>query len=463
MRHFVKQGEIMPSKYHMTWVASGRRWMKKYQGQWYAISCKKLGVPETREASWKAANAWWEEQKRIADTAPPTETELRANAFRVYCMVQDWQVLDEDSRERLVDSLIGAGQYQKIKGQAEQLVAATVKAAPPDRLVKAQIEAWKTLLRSICQSGQMSEGRFDAYSRHIDKFADWIGEDTAIDAIDEARLEGYFNHLSIQVGAKKYSPHYAHTLLMTAKQFISRLAEMKLISTLGNIRSRRFRFNHSAPTKIETFTVEEIQQMLSVCDDFSERTKLYLLLMLNCGMYQNDIAELHRDEINWTKGTLTRARSKTREHRGPVVTYKLWPETLALLKKQRAKTGDLVLTTKDGNPLVRYWLEDGEMRRYDCIQAAWTVVAKRLKVRKMRLGMKHLRKTAASILGEHPQYKYYANHFLADSPRAVADRHYVIPSQTEFFAALDWLRGQILGTKNGKLPAEHLLDEQPQH
>ena len=58
--------------------------------------------------------------------------------------------------------------------------------------------------------------------------------------------------------------------------------------------------------------------------------------MLNCGMYQNDIAELHRDEVNWTKGTLTRARSKTRERHGPVVTYKLWPETFALLKKHRA-------------------------------------------------------------------------------------------------------------------------------
>ncbi len=56
--------------------------------------------------------------------------------------------------------------------------------------------------------------------------------------------------------------------------------------------------------------------------------------------------------------------------------------------------------------------------------------------RKSRLGMKHLRKTSASLLGEHPQYKFYANHFLADSPRSVADRHYVVPSQNEFFEAL---------------------------
>ena len=31
----------------------------------------------------------------------------------------DWESLDDDSRERLVDSLVGPGQYQKIKTQAE--------------------------------------------------------------------------------------------------------------------------------------------------------------------------------------------------------------------------------------------------------------------------------------------------------------------------------------------------------
>src|SRR5262249_22416095 len=156
-----------------------------------------------------------------------------------------------------------------------------------------------------------------------------------------------------------------------------------------------FRFNHSAAGEIETFTVEEVRAMLAACDGFSERTKLYILLMLNCGMYQNDIAELHRDELNWTAGTLTRARSKTRERKGPVVTYNLWPETVALLKKHRAKEGELVLTSEQGNPLVRYWLEDGAMRRYDLIHAGWTRLAEKLNMKKFRLGMKHLRKTSS--------------------------------------------------------------------
>ena len=299
----------------------------------------------------------------------------------------------------------------------------------------------------------MSEGRFDGYCRNIGKFTAWIGPEAAIDAIDEAKLEGFFNHLSLQIGAQKYSAGYAHTLMMTAKQFISRLAELRLIPLPGNIRSRRFRFNHSAPAKIEIFSIEEVRKLLAACEGFSERTKLYILLMLNCGMYQNDIAELHRDEVNWTKGTVARARSKTRERKGPVVTYRLWPETLYLLRKHRAKEGNLVLTTDEGNPLVRYWLEEGDCRRYDVIHSAWTRLAGKLGVRKIRLGMKHLRKTSASLLAQHPQYKFYANHFLADSPRTVADRHYVTPSDEEFFLAMEWLRGQVLGTASERREA----------
>ena len=442
----------MAKKLHMTWVPVSRRWRKAYKGKWYSVSCRQLNTEETKEASWKAANEWWERERGIADSAPPSEADLRANAFRVWSMVQDWQVLDEDSREKLVDSLVGAGQYQKIKAQAEAMIQTTVKAVPPNRTINAQVEAWRTLLRGICQSGQMSEGRFDAYCRNIRNFVEWIGAETAIDAIDEAKLEGFFNHLSMQVGTEKYSPNYAHTLMMTAKQFISRLAEMKLIPLPGNIRSRRFRFNHSAPAKIETFTVAELRSMLAACNGFSEKTKLYLLLMLNCGMYQNDIAELLAEEVNWSKGTVTRARSKTRERHGPVVTYKLWPETLSLLRKHRAK-GELALTTDEGKPLVRFWLEDGKMRRYDIIQSAWTRLAQKMGLKKIRLGMKHLRKTSASLLGQHPQYKFYANHFLADSPRTVADRHYVVPSDKEFFTALDWLRGQMLAAESSQLPA----------
>jgi len=432
----------------MTWVASGRRWVKKYAGQWHAVSCKKLGVAQTKEASARAANDWWEAKQKEIDLTPQeaTEEQRRINAFKVWSMVEDWKQLDEASRQRLVDTMLGAGQFARLKEQAEAVIGSALDPVKPDRTVKVHVAEWVKFLRSVCQGGQMSEGRYDAYARHVAVFEAWVGPGAAIDAIDEMKLEGYFTHLSVQVAAQKYSASYAHTLLMTARQLISRLAELKLITLPGNVRSRRFRFNHSAAAKIETFTHREVRDLLRSCDESgSERMKLYLLLMLNCGMYQNDIAELKKDEVNWSKGTVTRSRSKTRERNGPVVTYQLWPQTLGLLKKHRAQQGELALTSREGKPLVAYWLEGDKLRRYDNISSAWKRLAAKMKVKKIRLGMKHLRKTSATALGKHPQFKYYAMYFLADSPHGMDQKHYVKPSEAEFFEALAWLREELLG------------------
>lgn len=281
----------MAKRLHMTWVPGSRRWRKKYRGQWYAVSCRQLGCEETKEASWKLANEWWEKQQGIADSAPPTEEDRRSNAAKVWAMVEEWQQLDEPEREKLVDALLGGGRYAALREQASAVAAQVMEPVRPDRTIRAQVAEWGKFLRSVCQAGQMSTGRYDAYLRNVAVFEAWAGPDASVETIDEAKVEGFFTHLSGQVAAEKYSASYAHTLMMTARQFIARLGEMKLITTPGNLRSRRFRFNHSAPSKIETFTVEEVRTLLSACDGFSERTKLYLLLMLNCGMYQNDIAE----------------------------------------------------------------------------------------------------------------------------------------------------------------------------
>jgi integrase len=435
----------MAKRYLMTWKPETGRWRKMHRGKWYSVSCKQLGVPDTKEASWKAANEWWETQAALADI-PPEDDRLE-RATRISHLVQDYTRLDDDGRREAVEALLGAGSYDRLRSKTDAVLT-TMEGPVPERTIRHQIESWTSLLHGVCQSGQMSSGRYDAYCRKIRSFVGWIGPETAIDAINDAGLEGFFNHLSARVGAGDYSPTTAHELLMTAKQFVSRLAELRLIPLPANIRSRRFRFNHSAPAKIETFTVAEVRGLLTACDDVSERAKLFLLLMLNCGMYQNDIAELRSDEVNWKRGTLARARSKTRERNGPVVTYRLWAETFTLLKKHRAK-GELALTTDEGNPLVKYWLEDGKMRRYDSIQSAWARLGQKMGG-KIRLGMKHLRKTSASLLGQHPQYKFYANHFLADSPKSIADRHYVRPNDDEFFLALDWLRGQILEAVDGQ-------------
>jgi hypothetical protein len=58
---------------------------------------------------------------------------------------------------------------------------------------------------------------------------------------------------------------------------------------------------------------------------------------------------------------------------------------------------------------------------------------------------KNLRTVASNQLGTHAKFKSYAQYFLGQSPKTVADKHYVKPNDAEFFKALDWLRSELLG------------------
>jgi integrase len=58
----------------MSWDGKNRRWLKEYtppsgQRKKYAVSCRQLGVPESKDASYQAANRWWEAKKAELDAA----------------------------------------------------------------------------------------------------------------------------------------------------------------------------------------------------------------------------------------------------------------------------------------------------------------------------------------------------------------------------------------------------------
>jgi hypothetical protein len=133
-----------------------------------------------------------------------------------------------------------------------------------------------------------------------------------------------------------------------------------------------------------------------------------------------------------------------------VVRYKLWPTTLALLKKHRSGQ-ERVLVTNRGTAYVRDRLtEVGKRLRSDSFWAAFRLVRDR--VRKSIPGFdgtpKGIRKMASSLLEEHPTFGRYTQHFLGHSPSTTAKKHYVRPSQQQFDEAVLWL-GRQLGQVEG--------------
>jgi len=116
-----------------------------------------------------------------------------------------------------------------------------------------------------------------------------------------------------------------------------------------NLGSRRLTFKVAAKT-VETIAPEDLKKILGTDDD---RVKLWVLLALNCGMSQADIAELRHDEVDWQEGRIRRKRTKTKDVESvPEVDYRLWPETFRLLQALRSTHPDLVFANRDGKPLI---------------------------------------------------------------------------------------------------------------
>ena len=114
--------------------------------------------------------------------------------------------------------------------------------------------------------------------------------------------------------------------------------------------------------------------------------------MLNCGMYQGDVAELMADEVDLASDRIVRVRSKKQKllskksKSSPIkLNWLLWDETVKLLKEQ-GKTKGLVFLNEDGNPLVRGAIgDDGNEDRQDNIRSANCRVIRKLKKKTIKL------------------------------------------------------------------------------
>ena len=159
-------------------------------------------------------------------------------------------------------------------------------------------------------------------------FRKWIGDDTPLSEIDEARWLEFFSHLSKRVHDGKYKPTYLKHSLHYCRDFLEHCAGVGIHPGIRNLRDRKMKIGISEPVK-EYFSDSEIQTMLAKSKG---QTELHILLALNCGFTQIDISELKQDEVDWKAGRIRCKRSKGRKHATvPVVNYPLWPETIQLL------------------------------------------------------------------------------------------------------------------------------------
>jgi integrase len=275
----------------------------------------------------------------------------------------------------------------------------------------------------------VSAGHAETLKYQLEHFRRYAGERQIAEA-NANLLAGYHATLLTEIKKGK-AARYAKGLLSAAKSFFQWLFDSEIIDKLPRNMRKLQIVADLQPVK--TLTVKEIQTVLT---EANERTKLFVLLMLNCGFYPQDISDLKPSEVNWKEGRITRKRSKTkREHNVPIVEYPLWRETFDLLRKIGNKKGERVLSNNAGKPLCR-WEANG---RRNAVQKSWENLQEHTGVKKP---LKLLRKTSASTLAKHHTYGQFARLFLGHAPATVAERHYVAVPQQLFDEAVKWLATQ---------------------
>lgn len=216
-------------------------------------------------------------------------------------------------------------------------------------------------------AGVMSPDRADAARRFLAPFVAYVGETADVKIIDAATLTGFHCYCLSRISERAEDPAtgwgivYAREIFATARSWIRWLVEQGTIESPTNLTSRSFRFG-STVKRIKTWTVGEIQRTIGKA---TGKLKLALLLMLNCGMTQQDVSDLRDDEANWRDGRIIRRRSKTAHRESvPLGNYKLWPQTFRLLKQYRSGS-ERVLLTDAGNPFVRKKMVNQKLVKVD--------------------------------------------------------------------------------------------------
>jgi integrase len=426
----------MPASFDLTWDGTNKRWRIMHKGQRYVVSCRQLGTPPTKEASYVAANEWWKQKLAEIESDPRRLDRIRQDLDSQ----TGWMERIGDVTQKMVEAqreLLAKPASEWTIDDVASLIVPTPelgdsKSTPAELTVSFQVGKYLALEQSRVNAKQVSMHEYDLVRLCLNYFLNWIKPTTPIKAIDPDRWEDYWTHLM----GLDCSTEYKKKRMRYARNFVTWLASKALIPLPPNLISRKYKFG-STSKSIPTFTVDEIRTLL---DASKGQLTLHLLLMANCGFTQQDVSDLSQDEVDWKAGTITRKRSKTRNHEDcPTVTYRLWPRTFALLEQNRQTSGDLVLRTKSGQPWLTKRLTEGKFNRTDNTKSVYRHLQSQSGISKP---IKLLRKTSASLLDTHPSYGRYAGYFLAHSPTTIRDKSYVTPSQDQFDAALAWLGAQ---------------------
>lgn len=437
----------MAAQHEMTWFAPRRCWKKKHRSRVYysPIECK----GKSDWDGYKASLTWWEKKRSELDG----EFQRQKQSEVMVASGAELEAIGLAAQRRGDYEDATKPSYEDWQEQREAVVEVRRQRQTVDKAQTVDAFAGRFLdfKRSQAVAGQKSPGRFVNLRTYVNQFTTFVGREKALSGVNFGIvLSDYYQRQLNAVEKAEVSETTARDRMQVARQFIRRCWELGAVELPRNLDSKEMTIAASS-NEIELFDFKDLKRIIKDApEQWAEYypLKLYLLLMANCGMTQKDIADLLVSQVDFKDGIIRRKRSKKQkrfEGNVPTVQYKLWPLTVKLLRTYRSTGSARVLVNREGGLLNGTTLNpDAASRKaskVDFIADAYNDWVEQKDVKGAK-SLKAIRKTSASQLEKHSEYARYAQFFLCQSAKTVADKHYVVPSQDRFDASIKWLGEQ---------------------
>jgi integrase len=396
---------IKAEKRVLSYHEQGRCWRKFFRGKMHYLDPR--GVAKSDDASYRKAVANWRTKRA------EIELQIASQEFdEKPSMVSILKCLDASQRVDGVKN--NNGQTSRVLARIAssespvaclnvsavlgKMPAAASEAGTKQTTIAGLIKAYLATKKSSVDAREISRQMYLEYEHNAEVFGDWASQSglTSTDQIDSFCLSSYRSFILALRDPANAAAGETHVLgSVTVRKRLARLKNLiewayetghlaalprnlkgfaKMRNTAGELDAEK--------TDAELFwTVDECRQLFRAA---TTRTRLYVLLALNCGYTQTDIATLRHAHLDLDAGTITRPRHKTK---GKQV-HKLWPITIEYLlleysSSRRSEPGKgLVLLGKNGLPLIHESKET--TTRQDTIRLAFAMVQKTLIKKRLR-------------------------------------------------------------------------------
>ena len=228
--------------------------------------------------------------------------------------------------------------------------------AAPGNTLAAAAREFVTAKEREHRLGNLSARRLNILQLGVKYFIDRAGPNKPLERFGPADWETFHQWVEERIVCGEWKPASASTYFLVAKQLVTWLFETgRIQQPIRNLKTHKITIH---PQAVAAYSPALIREVLAASSD---RLRLWILLACNTGCTQIDIADLTWQELNLEAGTIVRRRSKTQSHEStPIVSYRLWDETTALLRQFAVPGGERVLL----NGAVRRWsISSGAMAR----------------------------------------------------------------------------------------------------